>query len=112
MIQKGEYSLKNDVSVRQALQNMVKWDSANDNVKLLSDWVCFDDEYAGDIEDLSTFWNVQEDFNLDDFGVQDMFVQDQRGFGVILNQMFAELESNPRCKIYFEHKVVEIDYGN
>ena len=59
------------------------WRSGNDNVKKLVEWTLYDGEYANDLDKISTFHNVYEEFANEDFGTDENYVYDKRGFNLI-----------------------------
>ena len=54
----------------------------------------YDQEYAGELNKLSVFHNILEEFTPDDFGEDEFFVNDQRGFSVILKSMIDAISHN------------------
>jgi len=56
------------------------WNAGNDNVKNLVEWSQYEEMYGGDINRLSTFHNVYEEFYIADFGSDEHYVYDKRGF--------------------------------
>ena len=66
--------------------------------------MAFDLEYADSIKDLSVFHNIGEEFTLTDFGDEELFVNDQRGFSIILQEMAKDLD------IRFNQTVQRIQY--
>lgn len=61
--------------MREALK-LLGWQEPKDATCKLAEWLAVENEYAGDIDKLSTFHNVLEEFTSDDFGDQQKFVID------------------------------------
>ena len=103
------------------------WKAGSDNVKKLVEWTIYDGENGGDIESISTFHNVYEEFSKEDFGKDEYYVYDKRGFNLIFKNMADELqaiskkykegyqapgtENGPRG-IFLNHRVSQINYWN
>jgi hypothetical protein len=68
------------------------WFAGSDNVKNLVEWTLYDGEYGGYIERMSTFHNIYEEFTNEDFGKDEHYVKDKRGFNLIFQQMASELQ--------------------
>lgn len=68
------------------------WHSGDDNVKKLVEWTIYDGEYANSIDTISTFHNVYEEFASEDFGTDENYVYDKRGFNLIFKNMADELQ--------------------
>ena len=60
-------------------------------------------EYADSTLDLSVFHNINEEFTFIDFGDQENFVSDQRGFKSILQDLEADVRLGVSVKM--------IEYG-
>ena len=113
-----------DLSVKQALAQE-GWNAGGDPVKNVVEWNLWDAEYGGEIERLSTFHNVFEEFSKEDFGKKEMYVCDQRGFNEVFKVMADELnaicqtyrntvasplEDNGPKGIFLNHRVTNINY--
>jgi hypothetical protein len=61
----------------------VGWNAGSDAVKNVVEWTLYDGEYGAPIESLSTLHNVAEEFTRDDFGIDEHYVYDKRGFHLI-----------------------------
>ena len=68
------------------------WNAGSSNVKNLVEWTLYDGEYGGDIEKMSTFHNIFEEFTKEDFGKEERYVADERGFNLIFKKMADELQ--------------------
>lgn len=103
------------------------WNAGNDNVKNLVEWSQYEEMYGGDINRLSTFHNVYEEFYIADFGKDEHYVYDKRGFNQIFKNMADELQAiskryretwvNPVQEngpkgIFLNHRVTQINYWN
>ena len=60
-------------------------------IKEICEWIIYDGEYAEDINQLSTFHNIMEEFTIDDFGEENVFVNDRRGFNQLFQSMANEI---------------------
>lgn len=103
------------------------WRAGSDNVKNVVEWTLYDGEYGGDINKISTFHNVYEEFTYDDFGKDENYVCDKRGYNLIFKQMADELQAisqrykeawvNPMQEngpkgIFLNHRVTQVNYWN
>lgn len=103
------------------------WHSGDDNIKKLVEWTIYDGEYANSIDTISTFHNVYEEFASEDFGTDENYVYDKRGFNLIFKNMADELQQiskqykeayiNPATEngpkgIFLNHRVTQINYWN
>lgn len=69
------------------------WHAGSDNVKNVVEWSVYDGDYGNNIEYISTFHNVYEEFSKEDFGSDEHYVYDKRGFNLIFKQMADELQA-------------------
>lgn len=60
-------------------------------VKDICEWILYDGEYGEDVKELSTFHNIMEEFTIDDFGTENVFVNDRRGFNQLFQSMANEI---------------------
>ena len=60
----------------------------------MAQFINYEMEYADEINNLSVFHNICEEFTSDDFGESEFFVNDQRGFSVIMDQMVEDIKSS------------------
>lgn len=103
------------------------WHAGSDNVKNLVEWSIYDGDYGNPIEYISTFHNLYEEFSNEDFGDDEHYVYDKRGFNLIFKQMADELQAisqaykstwvNPMQEngpkgIFLNHRVTAINYWN
>lgn len=102
------------------------WQAGSSNVKNLVEWTLYDGEYGENIEHMSTFHNIMEEFSKDDFGKEERYVADKRGFNIAFKKMADELQAiNKRYResmtldpelgprgIFLNHRVTQINYWN
>ena len=113
-LKKRGLTIESDVSVRDALA-FVGWYEPKDPITKLAEWLFVENEYAGDVAKLSSFHNVLEEFTIDDFGEDQKFVVDQRGYSCILDGMIAFLNdyfSSGHGSMLLKHRVRQVDYAN
>ena len=125
-LKRQNYKVQQDMSVKDSLASM-GWHAGSDNVKNLVEWTLYDGEYGGFIERMSTFHNIYEEFTKEDFGKDEHYVYDKRGFNLIYKDMAEELQSiserykttwvNPMQEngpkgIFLNHRVTQINYWN
>ena len=85
------------------------WKHSNDHVAMAAEWLIIDAEYADVPERLSVAHNLIEDSDFD-FGEEEVFVIDQRGYSVILKPMIDELNASPDFSLNLNHLVTKIVY--
>lgn len=90
-LKRQKFKVQQDLSVKAALGQM-GWQAGSNNVKNLVEWTLYDGEYGGPIENLSTFHNVFEEFSKEDFGKEERYVADKRGFNLVFKKMADELQ--------------------
>lgn len=69
------------------------WNAGSDNVKNLVEWTLYDGEYGERIDRISAFHNIYEEFTKEDFGKEEMYVADKRGFNLVFKKMADELQA-------------------
>lgn len=89
-MKRKHFNVQSDVSVKQALES-VRWYDHNDNMRKLVEWNFWDGENGGPIENLSAFHNIADDYGKQDFGDEERFVTDERGFCRIFETMTQEI---------------------
>lgn len=107
-------NVKDDLSIKDHLKLQ---DLETDPVSKLALWLSYDLEEAVSPSQLSTFWNLRfEEPTFTDFGRDQFFVKDSRGFGdVILEDMInqigiSNIHLNKRVqKVTYSTEGVEID---
>ena len=67
------------------------WKKATSDIDKLIEWDVIDNEYADNPANLSVHHNMVEDSDLD-FGEEEFFVQDPRGFSCILDEMIKDIK--------------------
>lgn len=87
---KQTYSIHNDIDVKSALRT-VGWEAGNDNMRNLIEWLFFDAENGNPIEHISAVHNIVEDYGKADFGGEERFVTDKRGFCKIFESLAEEI---------------------
>ena len=75
MLQKEPISAMDDITVKDLLQKC-GLKEAETPLENLTEWLAFDKEYAGRLDNLSAFHNVQEEFSKQDFGEESYFIMD------------------------------------
>ena len=81
-LKRQNYKVQQDISVKDSLAQM-GWHAGNDNVKNVVEWTLYDGEYGFPVERISTFHNIYEEFTKEDFGKDEHYVYDKRGFNLI-----------------------------
>ena len=69
------------------------WKKPVSDIDKLVEWDVIDNEYADDPANLSVHHNMVEDSDLD-FGEEEFFVQDARGFSCILDDMIKDIKES------------------
>ena len=90
-LKSNNFKLEDDIDAKTALKEE-GWETPESRVGILAEWMTYDHEYADELKNLSVFHNILEEFTLEDFGEDDFFVTDQRGFSVILDKMLIDLK--------------------
>ena len=88
------FSVANDVSVKQQLAEH-GW-HATDAMSKLIEWLFWDGEYGGPVERLSAFQNIYDEYQVEHFGKEELFVTDKRGFCRIFELMAEEINNLTR----------------
>lgn len=65
-------------------------------MKKLVEWNFWDGEHGGDIEMLSAYQNILDEYTMQDFGTEEQFVTDERGFCTIFETMAEEINNLTR----------------
>ena len=81
---------KNDITVKEALSRL-GWNAGSDPMKNLMEWMIWDQEFAANVKDASAFHNLVDEFALEDFGDEELYVTDNRGFSEIFINMANEI---------------------
>ena len=89
-MKRQNFSVQNDTDVKSAL-NTVGWNAGSDNMKNMVEWLFFDAENGNPIETISAFHNICDDYGKQDFGGDERFVTDKRGFCRIFELMTEEI---------------------
>jgi hypothetical protein len=87
--QKNPLPIEKDTSVA-AILNKKGW-KAETRIQKAAEWYIFDYEYCGQLDNTSVVHNVQEEWNDIDFNLETFFVQDERGYAVIMEDMIKEV---------------------
>lgn len=91
----GGFKVQADISVKQALEN-AGWNAGDSAMKKLVEWNFWDGEHGGDIEMLSAYQNILDEYTMQDFGTEEQFVTDERGFCTIFETMAEEINNLTR----------------
>lgn len=104
-----EFTPETDMSLRDLL-NKVGWNKASDDLDNLVEWDHLDAESASAPEVASALENMN-DATFDDFGEDEYFVKDPRGFVAVLSAMLAEIKQAGNVEILLNQNVTEVHYA-
>jgi hypothetical protein len=102
---KGKFA--DDISLRTALAEF-GWEEPKDKLSKLAEWNMIDEEYGKGLERMSVSEWLLEDNDIE-FGEEEFFITDQRGFNCILEDMLEEL-NNHSVPMHMEKRVKRIIY--
>jgi hypothetical protein len=87
------------MGLKQALHEYGGWNSPRTSCEKLAEWFQQDQLIGNEYEDCSLYHNYYVESTYEDFSHSEFFVQDERGFSVILSGMVKEIgEDNIKLK--------------
>lgn len=110
MLDTDQLTKKNDQSMR-ALLAKFGWPKPQTAIDMLVEYNKVDQENAEPAERSSAYFWFTADKTYDDWGENDYFVQDPRGYKVILSKMVQDLLDSGRVMFHYGYSVEEVDYA-
>ena len=78
----------------------------------LCEWVQYEWDYCDTIDKISFLHNVLDELTEIDFGEDEYYVRDNRGYFSIFRHMVAEMEQSGKVNIKTNSPVTKVDINN